>query len=102
MTDFSTEVCSKLDAHNASNSGSTVEAIIGGHVHLDKNDVTTGGIPIVCTTTSALGFIANGVTGEKGTITETAFDVMTIDYDKKTINCVRIGRGEDRTISYAT
>lgn len=102
MTDFSTEVCSKLDAHNASNSGSTVEAIIGGHVHLDKNDVTTGGIPIVCTTTSALGFIANGVTGEKGTITETAFDVMTIDYDNKTINCVRIGRGEDRTISYAT
>lgn len=101
MTAFSTAVCAKLDAHNAGDAGSTVEAIIGGHVHCDKDYTTTGGIPIVLTTTAGLGFLAEGATGTKGTKTETAFDVITVDYEAQSVKCVRVGRGSDRTISYS-
>ena len=37
-----------------------------------------------------------------GTITECAFDAVNINYATKTIKCIRIGRGENRTISYDT
>ena len=101
ITAFSTAVCAKLDAHNAGSAGSTVEAIIGGHIHCDKNFATTGGIPIVLTTTAGLGLLTEGATGTKGTKTETAFDVITIDYEAKSVKCARVGRGNDRTISYS-
>ena len=72
-----------------------VEAIIAGHMHIDRNATTPGGIPVVLTTCDA----AYGQSGY-GTINEQAFDVMTIDYVNRIIKCVRIGRGENRTISY--
>ena len=100
ITAFSSSVITKLDAYNAGSNGAFVEAIIGGHVHCDKNYSTTGGIPIVLTDTAGLGFLAEGGTGTKGTITETAFDIMTIDYQSKKVKCVRVGRGSDREISY--
>lgn len=37
-----------------------------------------------------------------GTITECAFDAININYATKTIKYIRIGNGENRTISYDT
>ena len=97
-TGFSNSVFTKLDTHNSGGT-SKVEAIIGGHVHSDWNFTTTGGIPIILTTTAGLKAL-NGDTATRGTTTETAFDVITIDYDNEVIKCVRIGRGSSRTITY--
>lgn len=73
----------------------------GGHTHVDSNTTTSGGIPIIVTTTDSYRV---GETDPypyvEGTDQEQAFDVVTIDYTAKTIKCVRIGRGIDRTINY--
>lgn len=95
---FSTSVFAILDDHN-NNSDSTVEAIIGGHCHCDKNYETSGGIPIVLVDTASKNPLDGG-TATTGTASETAFDVISIDYINKVIKCTRIGRGENRTIPY--
>lgn len=85
-----------------------VEAVFGGHVHIDCNYTTDGGIPIVLTNcdcgsqTFTETSSGSGVRDYKaGTITEQCFDITTINYDTKEINCIRVGRGSNRTISYA-
>lgn len=79
-----------------------VMAIIAGHIHYDKVDYTTAGIPIIFTTTDTHYPVEDeqGVTPDAtvGTINEQAFDVMTVNYQTGTIKCVRIGRGADRTV----
>ena len=97
-TAFSTAVFTILDTHN-SNADSKVEAIFGGHVHSDHNYETTGGIPIVLTDTASSRALDGG-TATRFTDTETVLDVITVDYENSQINCVRIGRGNDRSISY--
>ena len=98
MSTFMTSVCSILDAENAQNR-IKIEAIFGGHTHLDYNSESAGGIPIViidCDTRQT-----NSSTGHaEGTINEQCFDVVTVDYTAKKIKCVRIGRGSDRVIAY--
>lgn len=77
-----------------------VKAIFAGHIHFDWEDHTSGGIPIVFTTTDGLSasqFNTDPII--RDTISEQAFDVITVDYSTGTIKCVRIGRGSDRTIS---
>lgn len=105
-TAFMNDVCDILDAFNANNSDKFVEAIFGGHTHIDADFVTSGGIPIVLTdcdtrqtfteTSSGSGVANHAV----GTINEQCFDITTIDYANKTIKCVRVGRGSSRTITY--
>ena len=75
--------------------------VIGGHMHNDMNWTTPAGIPFI------LIDCDNGPRScntdypyVKGTITEQCFDVVTVDYTNKTIKCVRIGRGANRTFSY--
>lgn len=105
-TSFMNDVCNILDTFNANHSDKKVEAIFGGHVHIDCNFTTIGGIPIVLTDcdarqtfteTSAGSGVANHAVG---TINEQCFDVTTVDYANKTIKCVRVGRGSNRTITY--
>ena len=106
MTSFMTNVCTILDSFNANNNDKKVEAIIGGHVHIDCDFSTTGGIPIVLTDCDTRQTFTETSTGSGtanhalGTVNEQCFDVVTIDYTAKTIKCVRIGRGADRTITY--
>ena len=89
-----------LDAHK-----SKVCGIFSGHTHTDESLSTPGGIPIIITDTDSLRVAASSPTGTAntataGTDTEQCFDVVTIDYSAKTIKCVRVGRGADRTITY--
>ena len=76
-----------------------VKAIIAGHIHWDLTDHTTAGIPIIYTTTDSLSIGNMSVDKAiRGTISEQAFDVITVNYDTGTVKCVRIGRGVSRTV----
>lgn len=103
-TSFMNDVCDILDAFNTNNVDKKVEAIFGGHVHIDCIFSTNGGIPIVLTDCDArLTFTSDDGTTAKhtlGTINEQCFDITTINYSAKTIKCVRVGRGVNRTITY--
>ena len=70
-----------------------------------------GGIPIILTDTDSSQTFMTYIDEDSGdavknysagTITECAFDAVNINYATKTIKCIRIGRGENRTISYDT
>lgn len=76
----------------------TVLAIIGGHSHFDYSYSTTGGIPVIVTTTDCAGgafTLDNGSASSDprttGTIEEQAIDVFTIEPSTGKIWATRIG-----------
>ena len=84
-----------------SNAGGTVACWVGGHLHADKSTTSTGGIPVIVTTTDNGSVDENSGAGrEIGTVNEQAFDVITLNISTKTINATRIGGGSDRTFTY--
>lgn len=98
MSPFMTNVCTALDAVNAAGE-KKVEAIFGGHCHIDYNGQTSGGIPIVmidCDTKQTV----SGNPQTAGTIGEQCLDIVTVNYSAEEIHCARIGRGASRTITY--
>ena len=76
-----------------------IVAIIGGHMHYDYVTETNDGVPIIFTDCDAGNRAVNNNERPaaskfvRGTITEQAFDVITINYSTKVIKAVRIGRG---------
>ena len=79
-----------------------VLAIIGGHSHFDYTYDTTGGIPVIVTTTDNAGgqFILSGSTATNtpratGTVKEQAFDVFTIEPSTGKIWATRVGGGSE-------
>ena len=81
-----------------SGKGGDVIAWVGGHRHDDyiKNML---GITIVETTTDA-SYENSKKLGFKGTTDEHAFDIFTVDKEKRVVNITRIGRGFDREFVY--
>lgn len=76
-------------------------AIFGGHMHQDldmtyNDENNPSGVPVIVTDTDSYRNHANTA----GTTDSQCFDVVTIDYMAKTIKCVRIGRGNDRTFTF--
>lgn len=87
--------------YDCSNSKGEIVTILGGHTHYDLDWSSEKGVPIIITDSD------NGVRShnadypyQKGTVNEQCFDVITIDYTKRTVKCVRIGRGADRAYTY--
>ena len=86
------------------NAKGEIIAMFAGHVHGDSIDTTTMSCPII--TILSAGATANDPYAETaptrtaGTDTETNFDMVVINKTTKTINCVRVGAGEDREFSY--
>ena len=75
--------------------------MIGGHSHADiafeaDSENNPAGIPIIVTDTDS--WRNHDKTG--ASINSQCFDVVTVDYENKTVKCVRIGRGNDRSFSY--
>lgn len=103
MTTYFTALCTQFDAYNASNNGKTIEAIFGGHTHIDANFTTTGGIPIVLIDTDSRGTYSSAG-GTANTVNEQCVDIVTIKYkgtnSQGSIKCARIGRGSNRVINY--
>lgn len=75
-------------------------AVFGGHAHIDYSFNTPGGIPVILTTCDSDIQEGGGLTRTRGTTTEQAFDVVSINYDTRTIKLVRVGAGSDRTFTY--
>lgn len=97
--------------YDFSGAGGSIAAIIGGHSHFDHFFSTSGGIPVILTTTDNctqqyVPDFANNTASmdstirQSGTTDEQAFDVFTIDTENKTIVTTRIGYGTDRNWTY--
>lgn len=107
---FTTSLTQMIDAYNArttvtvnsvvcdftSASGSVV-ICLGGHRHYDDEIATAGGVPITVTDCDAMLSVSD-ITETAGTITEQAFDVVSLDYTNMIAYYERIGRNKSRII----
>ena len=85
---------------SAIKSFSNLKAWIFGHIHVDRVYYTTTGIPVVGTDTDSSRLTEdNPYAYTLGTITEQAFDIMTVDYALKNVYCARVGRGKHRLVN---
>lgn len=78
-------------------------AIFGGHKHADSVNTTSLSCPMITITTCGAYWDvrdANPPTRTAGTVTEFAFDVVTIDKTARKIYLTRIGAGSDREVDY--
>ena len=86
--------------YDFSNGSAEIVCVMAGHEHQDRMTRTPNGMPVIITDTDSwLTHSESGAT--EGTITEQAFDVVTIDYVNEITRCVRIGRGGNRTVHYS-
>ena len=88
----------EVDGHNTAHQDAPIVAIFSGHVHIDMTTTTDGGVPIIFTDCDARS--TNSGNYHQETTDSQCFDCVTINYTTKTIKCVRIGRGVDRTVTY--
>lgn len=84
-----------------------VEFCIGGHIHVDHDFFTAGGIPVIITTADANQNRVPDSTvdsGTTGTITEAAVFGIIADYneDVTKITVVGVGRGTSRVVRAST
>ena len=80
-----------------------VEFCIGGHIHVDYDFTSTGGIPVIITASDTNQERSSDETedsGTVGTITESAVFGIIADYTNNKITIVGIGRGTSREINY--
>ena len=76
---------------------SSLVCVLSGHKHIDAS--SDNGFLNIVTTSDAL-YQTDGYNRTLGTITEGAFDIISVDYTNKLIKCTRIGAGNDRTFSF--
>lgn len=104
MDSNATTVASILDDYNSrlgefADCGGWVEFCIGGHVHIDYDGATDGGIPIILVETDSK-HIRSDLSFTAGTTTEASVNGIIADYDNRKITIVRVGRGTSREIHY--
>ena len=113
---YETEMLSVFDAYNArttidglnyftsqdfSSAKGKVEFCIGGHLHIDYDFTTEGGIPVIITASDAnQSRVPDSETdfGTLGTATESAVFGIVADYNNNKITIVGVGRGASREI----
>ena len=77
---------------------SELVCVLAGHIHKDASGTNDGYLTIV--TTSDGLYTTDGYSRTMGTVTEGAFDCISVDFDSRKIYCTRIGAGSDREFSY--
>lgn len=93
-----------FEAHDFSSGKGKVEFCIGGHIHIDYDFHSTGGIPVITTACSTNYERVNSETedcGTLGTTTECAVFGIIADYsnaEQTKITVVGVGRGTSRTV----
>jgi hypothetical protein len=90
-------------SYDFTQAGGTVACIMCGHTHNDGVIVSEAGYPMIGTVCEAMWGSQQTIergTQAKETTNEHAFDVVCLDTSSKTIKCVRVGSGSDRTFSY--
>lgn len=113
---FQSDVLSVFDAYNAretrsgsnwfyeqdfTNAKGKVEFCIGGHIHVDYDFTSDGGIPVIITASDTNQERSGDETedcGTIGTITESAVFGIIADYTNHVITVVGIGRGGSRVV----
>lgn len=91
-----------FEAHDFSNAPGKVEFCIGGHIHVDHDFKTSGGIPVIITASDTNQERSSSDTedcGTLGTTTESAVYGIIADYTSRTVHVVGVGRGGSRTVS---
>ena len=77
-----------------------LKGYVFGHVHYDHVMYMDTGIPMISVDTDSSNLHNfNPYTYTVGTITEQAFDIITADYENKSLYCARIGRGKNRNVN---
>ena len=90
-------------SYNFANCDGKVEFCIGGHVHVDYDLTSAGGIPVILTASDTNQDRSTNETedsGTIGTITESAVFGIIADYNFNKITVVGVGRGGSREIHY--
>lgn len=94
-------------ADNAEKNGFTIAAWFLGHEHGDYSGVISGVNFIITTCETAYvpslwSMVGGGVFPERtlGTVTEDAWDAVSVDTKERKIHMIRFGAGADREISY--
>ena len=86
------------------NKSNEVICCINGHTHKDAHGITDNGILLISSQNAGIqdGEDENGnpVSKTKGTETETAIDIFTIDRKIKKVFATRYGAGKDREFNY--
>lgn len=114
---YETDILSVLDAYNDrktraesnyfgaqdfTGAKGKVEFCIGGHIHIDHDFETAGGIQVIITASDTNQERSPNDTedsGTKGTITEAAVYGIVADYTNGKINVIGVGRGGSREIT---
>lgn len=114
---YEKDILSVLDAYNARTSRAAsnyfvtqdfsgakgkVEFCIGGHIHVDYDFASDGGIPIILTASDTNQDRSSGDeedSGTVGTTTEAAVYGIVADYTNSKIGIIGVGRGGSREIS---
>lgn len=114
---YEKDILSVLDAYNARTSRAAsnyfvtqdfsgakgkVEFCIGGHIHVDYDFASDGGIPIILTASDTNQDRSSGDeedSGTVGTTTEAAVYGIVADYTNGKIGIIGVGRGGSREIS---
>ncbi len=82
--------------------GGNVICWVGGHLHYDTIEKHNG-IPVISVQNDSLLNSKNSqYTHERGTVSEQAFDIFTVDKSINKVYITRIGCGEDREFEYDT
>lgn len=76
---------------------SELVCVLSGHAHRDYS-YSDGFLTIGCTSDAI--YDTDGYNRAQGQINEIAFDIISIDFDTRTIKCTRIGAGNDRMFDY--
>lgn len=77
-----------------------IKAWIFGHIHNDLVLYTSTGIPLIATDTDSSRLSSsNKYDYTIGTVTEQAFDIITVNYNNRNVECARVGRGKSRRIN---
>lgn len=114
---YEAEILSVLDAYNARTSRAAsnyfgslnfadakgkVEFCIGGHIHVDHDFASDGGIPIILTASDTNQDRSSDETEDSGTVgttTESAVYGIVADYTNSKISVIGVGRGGSREIT---
>lgn len=77
--------------------------VLCGHTHIDHSVISEAGYPIIAIDRDAIDYPPVGTpssTRTKGTASEQVIDLVCINTQNKTIDCVRIGGGANRSFTF--
>lgn len=86
-------------SYNFTSTAGKVEFCIGGHVHVDHDFTSTGGIPVILTETDSRHERRSPTLYRAGTTTEASVNGIIADYDAGKVSVIRIGRGTSRYVT---